>query len=167
MTQPPKRQRAEPIQPVYSEYPKLMMVVSRWAQTGNQMVATTPHMAGETGGGRADHRNAESIGLEKTSMITQSNLQHDTECGISRKPSKPRGWSIHPSLAPQDNPHTIRSVKLGISLLQLVFPLEDGKEPVPTLIQWEIQQHWLQDFWCQSRRGVGMPELGEVGKDQQ
>lgn len=26
-----------------------MMVVSRWAQTGNQMVATTPHMAGETG----------------------------------------------------------------------------------------------------------------------
>lgn len=30
------------------------MVVSRWAHTGNQIVATTPHMAGERGKGKVN-----------------------------------------------------------------------------------------------------------------
>lgn len=30
-------------------------------------------------------------------------------------------------------------------LLQLVLPLEDGEEPIPTLIPWGTQQHQLQE----------------------
>lgn len=54
--------------------------------------------------GRASHRNGESVGLEKTSPIIQSDQKPNTECGTSGIPSKHRGWSIHPSLASQDRP---------------------------------------------------------------
>lgn len=44
----PRRQRAEPTQPAYSEKPKDIRPSSWWAPTGNQMVEMMPNTAEET-----------------------------------------------------------------------------------------------------------------------
>lgn len=59
-----------------------MMVVSRWAHTGNQIVATTPHMAGEGWKGKVSPVCHPTLGTQSTPEGREGSAGQVTE----RKP---------------------------------------------------------------------------------